>query len=80
MDDLDVFKKIMKECKTKGDFVGFFEYNNKHNKVKSNTNNIYGASTIGISYISNIDIGGAITSQARSFFSEQVWTIERILS
>ena len=80
MDDRDVFKKIMKECKAKGDFDGFFEYNNKQNKVKSNTNSIYGASTMSSSYVSNIDMGGAITSQARNFISEQVWTIERYLA
>lgn len=80
MDDRDVFKKIMKECKAKGDFDGFFEYNNKQNKVKSNTNSIYGASTMDSSYVSNIDMGGAITSQARNFISEQVWNIERFLA
>lgn len=79
MDARDVYKSVMKEAKARGDFDEFYEYNDKQNKVKSNTNSIYGASTMGTSYVSNIDMGGAITSQARNFISEQVWTIERFL-
>lgn len=79
MDSRAVFKKQMLKAKEAGDMDGYREFNNKQNKVKANTNSIYGASTMQSSYVSNIDVGGAITAQARNFISEQVWTIERFL-
>lgn len=80
MDSRQVYKDKMKEAKAAGDLDDYYEYNNKQNKVKANTNSIYGASTMEFSYVSNIDMGGAITAQARNFISEQVWTIERYLA
>ena len=58
MDSRAVFKKKMLEAKNAGNMDDFREYNNKQNKVKANTNSIYGASTMQSSFISNIDMGG----------------------
>lgn len=80
MDSRAVFKKKMLEAKNAGNMDDYREYNNKQNKVKANTNSIYGASTMQSCFISNIDMGGSITAQARNFISEQVFTIERFLA
>ena len=82
MDSRAVFKKKMLEAKNAGNMDDFREYNNKQNKVKANTNSIYGASTMvkTPAFISNVDMGGSITAQARNFISEQVFTIERFLA
>ena len=79
MDERSKYKKKMLACKNAGDMDGYREYNAKQNKKKANTNAIYGASTMPKGWISNIDMGGAITAQARNFISEQVWCIERFL-
>lgn len=79
MDERSKYKKKMLACKNAGDMDGYREYNAKQNKKKANTNAIYGASTMSKGWISNIDMGGAITAQARNFISEQVWCIERFL-
>ena len=79
MDERSKYKKKMLACKNAGDMDGYREYNAKQNKKKANTNAIYGASTMTKGWISNIDMGGAITAQARNFISEQVWCIERFL-
>ena len=79
MDERSKYKKKMLACKNAGDMDGYREYNAKQNKKKANTNAIYGASTMSTGWISNIDMGGAITAQARNFISEQVWCIERFL-
>ena len=79
MDSRDVYKKEMLKAREAGNSEKFLEFNNKQNKVKANTNSIYGASTMPTSYVSNVDMGGAITAQARNFISEQVWAIERFL-
>ena len=79
MDSRAKYKKKMLEAKAAGDSEKEFYYNNMQNKVKANTNSIYGASTMGSGFISNIDMAGAITSQARNFISEMVWNIERFL-
>ena len=79
MDERSKYKKKMLACKNTGDMDGYREYNAKQNKKKANTNAIYGASTMSKGWISNIDMGGAITAQARNFISEQVWCIERFL-
>lgn len=79
MDSRTKYKKKMLEAKSAGDSEKEFYYNNMQNKVKANTNSIYGASTMGSGFISNIDMAGAITSQARNFISEMVWNIERFL-
>lgn len=75
-----VYKAQMLECKAKGDMNGYREFNAKQYKVKANTNAIYGASTMAKGWCSNIDMGGAITAQARNFISEQVWCIERFIA
>ena len=82
MDSRAVFKKKMLEAKNAGNMDDYREYNNKQNKVKANTNSIYGASTMvkTPAFVSNVDMGGAITAQARNFISEQVFTIERFLA
>lgn len=80
MDSRAVFKEKMLEAKNMGNMDEYREYNNKQNKVKANTNSIYGSSTMQSSFISNIDMGGSITAQARNFISEQVFTIERFLA
>ena len=74
------YKKLMLEAKEAGDDVKAKEYDAKQYKVKANTNAIYGASTMAKGWCSNIDMGGAITAQARNFISEQVWCIERFLA
>ena len=79
MDERSKYKKKMLACKNAGDMDGYREFNAKQNKKKANTNAIYGASTMSKGWISNIDMGGAITAQARNFISEQVWCIERFL-
>ena len=79
MDERSKYKKKMLACKNAGDMDGYREYNAKQNKKKANTNAIYGACTMPKGWISNIDMGGAITAQARNFISEQVWCIERFL-
>lgn len=79
MDERSKYKKKMLACKNAGDMDGYREFNAKQNKKKANTNAIYGASTMPKGWISNIDMGGAITAQARNFISEQVWCIERFL-
>lgn len=72
-------KKKELEALEAGDIERWREYNNKEIKVKQNTNSIYGASTMQSSFISNVDVGGAITGSARNFISEQLWTIERFI-
>ena len=42
-------------------------------------NTIDGASTMPKGFTSNVDMGSAITAQARNFISEMVWNIERFL-
>lgn len=79
MDERSKYKKKMLACKNAGDMDGYREFNAKQNKKKANTNAIYGASIMPKGWISNIDMGGAITAQARNFISEQVWCIERFL-
>lgn len=74
------FKNLMLKARESGDHVAYKSYNAKQYKVKANTNAIYGASTMSKGWCSNIDMGGAITAQARNFISEQVWCIERFLS
>lgn len=73
------YKKQMLAAKEAGNDSDFFYFNNMQNKVKANTNSIYGAATMGSGFISNIDMGGSITAQARNFISEMVWNIERLL-
>lgn len=73
-------KKVELEALEAGDLEKHREYKNKETKVKQNTNSIYGASTMQNSYVSNVDIGGAITSQARNFISEMQWNIEKYIS
>lgn len=79
MESRSKYKKQMLAAKEAGDDDQFFYFNNMQNKVKANTNSIYGAATMGSGFISNIDMGGAITAQARNFISEMVWNIERFL-
>lgn len=79
MESRGKFKKQMLAAKEAGDDDQFFYFNNMQNKVKANTNSIYGAATMGSGFISNIDMGGSITAQARNFISEMVWNIERFL-
>lgn len=79
MESRSKYKKQMLAAKEAGDDDMFFYFNNMQNKVKANTNSIYGAATMGSGFISNIDMGGAITAQARNFISEMVWNIERFL-
>lgn len=74
------FKKFKLEALEAGDDDKCREYDNKQLKVKQNTNSIYGASTMQNSFVSNVDIGGAITSQARNFISEMQWNIEKYIS
>ncbi len=74
------FKKLKLEALEAGDDDKCREYDNKQLKVKQNTNSIYGASTMQNSFVSNVDIGGAITSQARNFISEMQWNIEKYIS
>lgn len=73
-------KKVELEALEAGDLEKHREYKNKETKVKQNTNSIYGASTMQNSFVSNVDIGGAITSQARNFISEMQWNIEKYIS
>lgn len=74
------FKELKLEALEAGDDDKCREYDNKQLKVKQNTNSIYGASTMKNSFVSNVDIGGAITSQARNFISEMQWNIEKYIS
>ncbi len=74
-----VYKNKMFEAKVNGDDFGFFINNGMQNTVKAKTNSIYGASTMSKGFTSNVDMGGAITAQARNFISEMVWNIERFL-
>jgi len=80
MDSRAKFKNQMYEAEERGDDAAAREFNAKQNKVKATTNAIYGASTQAGGWSFNIDMGGAITAQARSFISEQVWCIERFVS
>lgn len=73
-------KKVELEALEAGELDKWREYKNKEVKVKQNTNSIYGASTMQNSFVSNVDIGGAITSQARNFISEMQWNIEKYIS
>lgn len=73
------YKKLMLNAKAENNDDDFIYYNNMQNKVKSDTNSIYGAATMPKGFISNIDMGSAITAQARNFISEMVWNIERFL-
>lgn len=79
MESRSKYKKQMLAAKEAGNDSDYFYYNNMQNKVKANTNSIYGAATMGSGFISNIDMGGSITAQARNFISEMVWNIERLL-
>ena len=80
MDTRSALKQIELEALEAGDIEKWREYKNKEVKVKQNTNSIYGASTMQNSFVSNVDIGGGITAQARNFISEMQWTIERYVS
>lgn len=80
MDTRKKLKKFELEALEKGDIAKWREFKNKEVKVKQNTNSMYGASTMPSCYISNVDIGGSITAQARNFISEQQWAIEKFLS
>ena len=73
------YKKLMLKAKENNDDDNFIYYNNMQNKVKADTNSIYGAATMPRGFISNVDMGSAITAQARNFISEMVWNIERFL-
>jgi hypothetical protein len=73
------YKDLMYKAKVGGDDFGFFINNGMQNTVKAKTNSIYGASTMKTGFTSNIDMGGAITAQARNFISEMVWNIERFI-
>ena len=73
------YKKLMLNAKAENNDDDYIYYNNMQNKVKSDTNSIYGAATMPKGFISNIDMGSAITAQARNFISEMVWNIERFL-
>lgn len=79
MDTRKKLKKMELEALEAGDIEKWREYKNKEVKVKQNTNSMYGASTMPCCYISNVDIGGAITAQARNFISEQQWAIEKFM-
>ena len=74
-----VYKNRMFEAKVNNDDFGFFINNGMQNTVKAKTNSIYGASTMSKGFTSNVDMGGAITAQARNFISEMVWNIERFI-
>lgn len=73
-------KKVELEALEAGDLDKWRDYKNKETKVKQNTNSIYGASTMQNSFVSSVDIGGGITSQARNFISEMQWNIEKYIS
>ena len=77
--DRKVYKKKMLEAKEKGNDPEYNYCNKMQNKIKADTNSIYGASTMAGGFISNIDMAGSITAQARNFISEMVWDIERFL-
>lgn len=78
-DQRGYYKDLMYKAKVGGDEFGFFINNGMQNTVKAKTNSIYGASTMKTGFTSNIDMGGAITAQARNFISEMVWNIERFI-
>jgi len=73
------YKKKYLQYKSEGDTYLENYYNGRQNKVKENTNSLYGAATMKLSFVSNIDMGGAITAQARNFISEQVWAMEKFI-
>lgn len=79
MSDRDVYKKLMLEAKAAGNQEEERYNNDRQNDTKEKTNSIYGASTMSKGFVSNVDMGGAITAQARNFISEMVWNIERFL-
>lgn len=79
MDNRAHYKKLMLNAKAENNDDDYIYCNNMQNKVKSDTNSIYGAATMPKGFISNIDMGSAITAQARNFISEMVWNIERFL-
>ena len=60
------YKKKYLQYKSEGDTYLENYYNGRQNKVKENTNSLYGAATMKLSFVSNIDMGGAITAQARN--------------
>lgn len=74
-----IYKDRMFEAKVNDDDFGVFINNSMQNTVKAKTNSIYGASTMSKGFTSNVDMGGAITAQARNFISEMVWNIERFI-
>lgn len=83
IDDLSDLRKLYKdrmfEAKVNGDEFGVFINNGMQNTVKAKTNSIYGAATMPNGFTSNVDMGGAITAQARNFISEMTWNIERLI-
>ena len=78
-DQRSFYKQKMLKAKEEDDDFGFFINNSMQNTVKAKTNSIYGASTMPKGFTSNVDMGGAITAQARNFISEMVWNIERFI-
>ena len=79
MTNRDVFKGSSLKYLEEGNIPKHVEFKNKEIKVKQDTNSMFGASTMSKSYVSNVDVGGAITSQARNFISEMMWAIEKFL-
>lgn len=73
------FKNKMLQALEDNDMEAHDKYERNQLKVKQNTNSIYGASTMQKSFVSNVDVGGAITASARNFISEQLWAIEKFM-
>ena len=75
----DYHKQQMLLAVEAGDLMKVKDEDRKQYKKKANSNAVYGASLMPKGWCGNLDMGGAITAQARNFISEQVWCIERFL-
>jgi hypothetical protein len=80
MNKRDELKKEELEALEANDLDKFRTKQNKEIKTKQDTNSMYGAATMQKSYVSNVDVGGSITAQARNFISEMLWSIEKFLA
>lgn len=78
-DERKYHKKLMFEALEAGDEPTRIKENELQNKVKSETNSMYGVATMNGSFISNIDCASAITAQGRHLISEVLWSVERLV-
>lgn len=79
LNDRDKTKAVSLNYREQGELNLHKKYKNIEISIKELINSIYGASTMKKSFVSNVDVGSAITMQARNFISEMLWSIEKIL-